>query len=528
MSTPSENPYDKIPYETKPFPKTHPNNLAALARLFGMMPPSLGECRVLELGCASGGNLLPMATQLPHASFVGLDLSGRQIADGQAIIAELGLANVELRQADIAEVSEGLGKFDYIIAHGVFSWIPNDVQEKLLEICSRNLAENGVAFISYNTYPGWRMRGMIRDAMVYHARQFAEVSQQVKQARALLDFLAQNVPSEGSPYGMLLKQELEELRKQGDWYLAHEHLEGVNEPIYFHQFIERASAHRLQYLADADFMMMPASNFPPNVAETLRLIAPDMIRIEQYMDFLRNRAFRQTLLVHANVRLNRNLDYRSVAGLYVEAQIRPLETGTDLHSSQLEKFQVPNGATLSTPNPITKAGMTLLGRAWPKGMYFEDLCRAARAHLEGVVPLSAAAAPPAADVQILGSDVLQSFAAGLVDLRVIPGPFVAEPGQYPRANALARLQARRGSMVASMRHEPLMLDEFNRQLVQRLDGEQDRNALIDAMERLVKARSLAVQQDGKPIVEPATVREMLTTAVGHNLVQLGRVGLLEQ
>ena len=107
-----------------------------------------------------------------------------------------------------------------------------------------DLAPHGVAFVSYNTYPGWRMRSMLRDAMIYHANQFADPAQRVQQARALLDFLAQNVPVENNPYGILLKNELSDLSKRGDWYIAHEHLEGVNEPVYFHEFAERASGRR--------------------------------------------------------------------------------------------------------------------------------------------------------------------------------------------------------------------------------------------------------------------------------------------
>ena len=176
---PNQTPYDEFAYVSRAHPQTHPSRLAALAKLFGMQPAPLSGCRVLELGCASGGNLLPMAAQTPSASFLGIDLSGRQIADGQAVIAELGLSNIGLRHLGIAHVDESLGKFDYIIAHGVYSWVPQEMQEKILSICKENLAPNGVAYVSYNTYPGWRMRGMIRDMMLYHARPFGETSLQV-------------------------------------------------------------------------------------------------------------------------------------------------------------------------------------------------------------------------------------------------------------------------------------------------------------------------------------------------------------
>src|SRR4051794_6758842 len=97
MMADQANSYDEIPYGDNFFPYTHPIHLATMGLIFGIEPPPLDRCRVLELGCAGGGNLLPMALELPDAQFVGIDLSPRQIAEGQAVIERLGLRNVDLR-----------------------------------------------------------------------------------------------------------------------------------------------------------------------------------------------------------------------------------------------------------------------------------------------------------------------------------------------------------------------------------------------------------------------------------------------
>ena len=115
------NSYDLVPYESNPFSQTHPNRLGAIATLFGMRVAPPTYCRVLELGCAAGGNLIPMAVQLPESKFLGIDLSLRQVKEGQETIGRLGLKNIELRHANILDVSEADGKFDYLICHGVFS-----------------------------------------------------------------------------------------------------------------------------------------------------------------------------------------------------------------------------------------------------------------------------------------------------------------------------------------------------------------------------------------------------------------------
>src|SRR6267142_1438469 len=155
--------YDEVPYDSKAFSETHPDRLATVATLFGMQPADVEHCRVLELGCADGSNLIPMAVGLPESAFAGIDLSPRQVGDGQATIATLGLKNVTLRVGSILDVGADEGIFDYIVCHGVYSWVPPEVQNRILTICNRNLAPNGVAYVSYNTYPGWHVRGMVRD-----------------------------------------------------------------------------------------------------------------------------------------------------------------------------------------------------------------------------------------------------------------------------------------------------------------------------------------------------------------------------
>ena len=122
------NAYDELPYLRLPFPQTHPGRLAAQARLFGVTAPPVATCRVLELGCASADNLVPMAVAAPAARFVGIDLSARQIDEGRATIAALGLTNIELVAADIMAIDASFGTFDYIVAHGVYSWVPPDVR----------------------------------------------------------------------------------------------------------------------------------------------------------------------------------------------------------------------------------------------------------------------------------------------------------------------------------------------------------------------------------------------------------------
>src|SRR5215467_14337966 len=118
------NSYDEVNYPSVCYPFTHPDRIEAIARLVGLDPTPSTSARVLELGCASAGNLLPMAETLPDARFVGIELSGKQVALGQRLQSAAGLSNVTLLEEDLLAIGPDLGKFDYIIAHGVYSWTP--------------------------------------------------------------------------------------------------------------------------------------------------------------------------------------------------------------------------------------------------------------------------------------------------------------------------------------------------------------------------------------------------------------------
>src|SRR5262245_61683475 len=112
--------YDVLPYSSKPFPQSAPPRLAALAALFGLSPPGVSEARVLELGCAAGGNIIPLSLRFPGARFRGVDLGERHVREGQARIAALELKNVRIEQADITTLDLRGERFDYIICHGVY------------------------------------------------------------------------------------------------------------------------------------------------------------------------------------------------------------------------------------------------------------------------------------------------------------------------------------------------------------------------------------------------------------------------
>jgi methyltransferase-like protein/2-polyprenyl-3-methyl-5-hydroxy-6-metoxy-1,4-benzoquinol methylase len=517
--------YDDVPYPVYVFPQTHPDRLATIAALLDLNPPPVQRCRVLELGCAAGGNLIPMAEELPEASFVGIDLSPRQVAEGQKWIAELGLRNIELRQQSILDFDAGADRFDYILCHGVYAWVPAAVQDRILTICQEALHAEGIAFISYNTLPGWHMRGMIRDMMLYHGRHFAEPRQKVAQCLALLDFIGASVKTETTPYAQFLRSQIELLRKQDDSYLFHEFLEEYNTPLYLYQFVERAIAHDLRYLADADLCTMEFRTLPTEVREGLQRLYTDLVQLEQYLDFLRNRTFRQTLLCRGDRQPKYRIDPTLLRKFFVGSPLRPCSAQPDLHSSTFEQFQDPSGANASSRLPIVKAALTVLGEHWPQVVAFPELCSRALAKLHTVAANEAALL---AEEEQLAQTLLHLYtsSSGVVDLRLRPLPMTTQPGDQPLARPLARWQAKSGTRITNCRHETLTIDAFARQVLMRLDGQHTQSALVAELATLIDQGQFTLQQNGEVVRDGQSAKPMLAASVQRQLESFIRNAVL--
>jgi SAM-dependent methyltransferase len=470
--------YDAVAYPGAAFPSTHPDRLAVQAVLFGLRPASPGACRVLEIGCGDGGNLIPMALELPRSELVGVDLAARGIEAGTAVAAELGADNLRLLRADVQALPEELGTFDYVIAHGVYSWVPPEPRDALLAACARHLAPHGVAFVSYNAYPGSYLRDMSRDMLRFHVAGLAEPADRVAQARALIDVIVD--ADADTPYARVLREQLERVRERTDAVLFHDDLADVNTPVYFHEFMHHAQRHRLQFLAEAHLSDSRLPPVPAHVAAALARLPDDVIVREQYLDFVRNRMFRQTLLCRGDAPVRRALRADDLATLWVAAELETDADATAIEGDGFVRFAGASSSWVETDDRAYKRALDRLRRAWPAAIRFSELA--------GERP------------QRLGEAMIEAHASRLVELHVRPPAVATEAGERPEAPAPARRQAARGEdRVVNLRHETVSLeDEDARALVARLDGTRDRAALArelggvtaeavdDALVRLVR------------------------------------------
>ncbi len=508
--------YDEVAYPSYVYPQTHPDRLSTLATLFGMNPAPVEACRVLELGCAAGGNIIPMAFDLSGGSFLGIDLAVTAIAQGQEMIRMLDMRNISLRQADLMTLSNDLGQFDYIIAHGLFSWVPDAVRDRILAICRAHLAPQGVAYISYNTYPGCRLREIARDIMRFHSKDTQKAAEKVGQSRAVIKWIAE-AQTEANSYATFLCEMNARLGKRDDGSIYHDELADINIPLYFHQFAKHASEHGLQFLSEADFFeASPDSNFADEAMRKLDQLGEDnVLAREQYLDFLKGRSFRQTLLCHYEVPLSRRIGPERLNVLLIKSQAQPVSSTPNIESKSPEEFRAEHGATATTNQPLSKAAFFYLAQIYPRAISFEELVTQAR------MLTNSNETTIAEDTAMLADVMLKTYGVGVIELHTHEPAYSVEPSAFPVASPIARLQLKQSNVVTTLLHNSLRLeDELARQLLSLLDGTRDRSALIQELTRMIESGSKYASGEKEAMLE------VLTTRLEEKLVELGKLGLL--
>jgi methyltransferase-like protein/trans-aconitate methyltransferase len=525
MSNASGSSYDEVPYVDTCHASTHPDRLATLAAVHGLPAPPLERCRVLELGCARGGNLLPMALELPEASFVGVDLSTRQVTEAHERAEALGLRNVAFHAMGLEEIDAAFGMFDYVVCHGVYSWVPEPVRARILDICATNLSPDGLAYVSYNTYPGWSSRGLVRDLVRFHAREAETPEARVERARGFLEELAGHVVRQEGAYASVLKVEASRFREADDTYLLHEFFEDDNVPCFVHEFLQRAEVAGLEFVAEAQAPGL-FDGLPEAARGLVAQWAGDVAAREQYLDLMVNRTFRRTVLRRAGGSRSAAWDPEALERLAARAVLVPAPVAWEAEEKDgpIEFVHPGRSGSIRTNDPALKAALLVLYEARPAalpfGMLWERVC-------ERLSGRPGPAPRPAQETrEALRSSLLRLFLADFVELHVRPPRPATEPAERPVGSPLARRQAVDGNLVTCLLRKRVELDELARSVLLELDGTRNEAEVLDAVVARVCSGSLELSDASGPVREDGAARALLTGEIRPAIERLARLALL--
>lgn len=510
--------YDSVPYPSKIFTQTNPDRLAVMAKLFGMNPPKAESCRLLELGCGNGSNLLAQAFVFPRGKFVGVDLSEIHILQANEAVRELDLKNIEFHQLDVTKMNAAqFGKFDYIIAHGLFSWIPDFAREKVLEIYREMLAGNGVGYISYNAFPGSHQREMARSIMRYHTRNLSEPDEKVGSAISFLAFLCENA-TDKEVFQPILEKEFNRHMAHETADIFHDDLAECYRPFYFHEFVSLLDENDLQFLSESEITAMSVHSFSKDVQEMISSL-DSIVEREQYLDFLRGRVFRQTLVCRKEAKLNREIAPSKLNEFYISSPVRPLNENPDLINRKVEKFVGAKGAGVEIDHPLTKAALFYLGKIWANAIYFPELLEKSRRILE----TEGFATDDWETHYNTTTAVLWQmyYSTGLIELYVDEPHFLSEAGDTPKVNRLARRQIRYGRNVSTTLGISIKIeDEISLRLIELMDGTRTRAELLEETGKFIE--SMEEMPDKQDFLDN------LPGWMEHNITQSARLGLFEE
>ncbi len=451
--------YDEVLYVGQPYAKTHPDRLATLATLHGMEPASVQNCRVLEIGCGDGANLVPMAAALPRSKFVGIDFAAQPVARAQRMARDLDLENVRIMQRDLRDFPQDAGPFDFIIAHGFYSWIPPDVRRLLMPVIARHLAPNGIAYVSYNLFPGCKVRQAVWDMLKFHTKDCTDLRSKLVAARSLIALMA-NSGSTSDDGENTLRLEFQKLTQVSDSALCHDDLNAINTPVYFGDFVADAAASGLAYLVDSDLVAVSTGDFGPNVHDMLGRM--DRLAVEQYLDFLRFRPFRSSLLCRAPALPEFRLRPEGVAAMRASPSL------------VVRRARAANQSITYTSDHARAVVEYLLQR-WPGNVLATELA----AMLGDRSPHTRADVGDSASTYAMLAEL---YLSGVVDLRARDVSPALGASERPVVFAPARWMGRDADVVPNLYHDGVQLgDPVGRKLVTLLDGTRTRADVLAAL-----------------------------------------------
>lgn len=510
-----QDPYDIVAYDARPVRLAHPAAMAAAAIATGRDVVPLGEARVLELGAANGAHLLPIAVAHPGASFVAVERSSAQAGAAKSAADALGLDNLDVVTSDVLDVDVGsLGEVDYLIVHGVFSWVPEPVRARILEIAGLCLSPRGLLFLSYNSPPGWDIRGALRHALRAIAPDDLPPRERVGRAREGLELLASTLGTPASEFASLLASAIPLAQRSSDSHLLHEYLAPHNRAFSLGEVLERALPHGLGFVREVGPLSQDGVR-EAHVRQTLAAAGLAPAATTVFTDLILERQFRQTLLAKGGasgeLEPGRAIERCHLSALLHPASELVLDDGVEC------RFVTPGETSVMVTRRVDKVALLELWDRWPGTLTFPHLLGRIRQRISG-------------DLDDASVSALEKNLASLAELGHLrtwtESIEPARPTSRPWASALTRIEAERYGWVTTAHHEHLDLDPFDRRLLREVDGERPLPALAEAMIEAVALGELRIYHQGQPMADGPELRHFMPGLVARSASRLTTVGVL--
>jgi SAM-dependent methyltransferase len=402
------NPYDELPYKSFPIDWTAPERLAVVSLLHGGPRPPLQHYRVLDLGCGNGANVLRLAYYRRQATFVGVDGAASQIELANVRKSALGLSNLEFIHTDFRTANQRLsGQFDYILAHGIFSWVSQEIRDALLELFAERLRPGGLLYLNYNTRPGWNVRGLVREFLLAQTAGERSLRARAELAKQIAAKVVAALAAVEHHYSQLLANEFRFVGEGDDSWVGHEFLAEYNFPYWRSEFLELARRYHLEYVADADFNYN-SGRVPEELMPRLEIAQITGRSLEDTVDLLCYRQLHSPILTPGPWR--RELPgIAEFADLFVASCLK-LSPPSPTASHTI--FKHPSGYEVEAKEGFMQSALTKLQAGWPRGLRVRETFT---------------------DVQQVEEDLRLLHRNGLIELRCVePGDWGVDGGVLNR------------------------------------------------------------------------------------------------